>query len=183
MKNQNPRLVAKTRRGTHLLPIRLGLILCLVLSTLPFAACGKSDLHKLHDSLNQAAKALNAAARTNRQLYEGGAYGPVNTDKSVQIRAKAATVIHKANENLILALNLAKGLTEATFDHGKLAVLQALAQAGAGLRTGEQTVDLILQTVATLITQATVIIQAFQSNHLKYVLPEIKTWQIREVNV
>jgi hypothetical protein len=147
------------------------------------AACGASTLSKLHDSLNQAAKSLNAAAKTNHQFYEGGVYGAVGSPNAITTRQKAATVIHDANEKLILALNLAQNLTAATFEQGKLAVLQALADAAAGLSTGNTKIDLVLQSVATIINQAVVLIQAFKSAQLKYVLPEIRTWKLAEVSV
>lgn len=145
------------------------------------AACGASTLSKLHDSLNQAAKSLNAAAKTNHQFYEGGVYGAVGSDPAIAVRQKAATVIHDANEKLILALNLAQNLTAATFEQGKLAVLQALADAAAGLSAGNTKIDLILQSVATIINQAVVLIQAFKSAQLQYVLPEIRTWRMEAV--
>lgn len=146
------------------------------------AACGASTLSKLHDRLNQVAKSLNAAAKTNHSFYEGGVYGAVGSEPAIAIRAKAATAIHDANEKLILALNLAQQLTPATFEQGKLAVLSALADAAAGLHTGNQKIDLVLQSVATLINQAVVLIEAFKSADLRYALPEIRTWQIQEVN-
>jgi len=145
--------------------------------------CGKSDLSKLHDGLSKTAKALNAAVKTNGTLYDGAVYGPVGSPQAIAMRQKVARVIHDSNEHLIRALNLAQNLTAETFEQGKLAVLQALSQAGANLTVGNQTIDLVLQGVATLINQAVVLIQAFQSKHLKYVLPEIKTWRLPEVAV
>ena len=146
-------------------------------------ACGASTLSKLHDRLNQVAKSLNAAAKTNHAFYEGGVYGTVGSDGAIQIRQKAATTIHDANEKLILALNLAQQLTPATFEQGKLAVLSALADAAAGLHVGNQKIDLVLQSVATIINQAVVLIEAFKSADLRIVVPEIRTWQIAEVSV
>lgn len=157
------------------------LALSLTLGSLSQMACGANDLHKLHDTLNKTARALNAAAKTNHSFYESGIYGVKGGDGAIKIRQKAATVIHGANEQLIVALNLAKGLTTETFESGKLGVLQALATAASGLTTGNMNIDLVLQSVATLINQAVVLVQAFQSQHLKYALPEIRTWQIAEV--
>lgn len=144
-------------------------------------ACGANDLHKLHDVLNKAAKLENAAAKSNHAFYEGGIYGPVGSEGAIKIRQKAATVVHDSNEKLIVALNLAKSLTEATFEQGKLAVLQALAQAASGLTTGNQTIDLVLQSIATVINQAIVIVQAFRASDLPSVVPFIQSWQIQEV--
>jgi hypothetical protein len=156
----------------------------LIVGSFTLQGCGKGDdLGKLHDSLNRVAKSLNAAAKTNRTFYESGIYGVTGSPEAITLRQKGATVIHAANEKLILALNLAKGLTTATFEAGKLAVLQALAQASGGLTTGNATFDLVLASIATLITQAVVIIEGFQSHHLKYVLPEIQSWTLEEVTI
>lgn len=153
----------------------------LIFSLLLTSACGPSDLSKLHDSLNKAAKALNAAAKTNRSFYENGMYGTTGSESAVDVRQKAAKAIHDSNEKLIVALNLAKQLTPETFEQGKLQVLQALSEAAAGLKIGNQTVDLVLQSIATLINQAVAIISLFKSSQLQWVLPELKTWQIAEV--
>lgn len=147
------------------------------------ASCGPNDLSALHDRLNQAAKSLNAAAKTNRQFYDGGIYGLVGSAEAIEWRQKGATAIHFANEKLITALNLAKNLTKETFEQGKIGVLTALSQAVASLKTGKQEIDLVLQAVATIITQAVAIIGAFSSADLRYVLPRIQTWQLPEVQV
>lgn len=159
--------------------LTLALASCLIIT----AACGPSTLTKLHDTLNKTAKALNAAAKTNRDFYEQSVYGAVGSTKAIDLRQKAATVIHDSNEKLILALNLAQNLTAATFEQGKIAVLQSLADAAAGLNTGNTRMDLVLQSVATLITQAVALIQIFKASQLQYVLPEIRTWTIAEVSV
>src|SRR6185369_16728669 len=112
--------------------ITLALSYVLVLN----AACGASTLSKLHDTLNKTAASLNAAAKTNHSFYEGGVYGAVASPAAIATRQKAAAAIHDANEKLIVALNLAKGLTAATFEAGKLAVLQSLADAASLLHTG-----------------------------------------------
>ena len=152
----------------------------LLTSSLMFSACGAGTLSKLHESLNKVAKSLNTAAHTNRALYEGGVYGAPGTPQAIEMRAKVAKAVHDSNEKLILALNLAKQLKAETFESGKLAVLQALSQAASGLRVGHQTIDLILQATATLITQAVVLIEAFQAKDLNYVVPRIQSWQIAE---
>lgn len=161
---------------------RLLLVLLLAFTIIFQAACGPSTLSKLHDQLNKVAKSLNAAAKTNHSFYEGSVYGAVGSDAAIAIRAKAATVIHDANEKLILALNLAQQLTPTTFEQGKIAVLGALADAAAMLHTGNVKIDLVLQAVATLINQAVVLIEAFKSAQLRYVLPEIRTWRLEAVN-
>jgi uncharacterized membrane protein len=146
------------------------------------ASCGADDLSKLHDRLNQTAKALNAAAKTNRQFYESGIYGPSGSPQAIEWRQKGAQAIGFANDKLIIALTLAKGLTKETFEQGKLGVLQALSQAVASLHVGKQEIDLVLQGIATIINQAVVIIGAFSSADLHFALPRIQTWKLPEVN-
>ncbi len=87
-------------------------------------------------------------------------------------------------DKLIIALNLAQQLTPATFEQGKLGVLQTLADAAALLHTGNVKIDLVLQAVATLITSAVTLIQSFQATQLElqWALPEIRTWRLEAIN-
>lgn len=147
-------------------------------------ACGPDDLSKLHDILLKTSKTLNTGIKTNGSLYEQGFYGPVGSPEAVAKLHKGAQVIKEAALHLRTALTLAQGLTKETFEAGKLAVLKALADATASMElTGARTLDLILQSVAALITQAVAIVEVFQSTDLPRVLPTIKTWRLPEVNV
>jgi hypothetical protein len=161
----------------------LALLLVLAIGSLGLQGCGKSDLSKLHDHLNTTAKALNAAAKTNRLFYENGTYGPTGSPEAIAFRQKGATAVHTANDKLIVALNLAKALTPATFEQGKLGVLAALAEAKGGLQIGNPAFDLVLSSIITSITTIVALIEAFQSYQLKHVLPEIQSWKIAEVEV
>ena len=162
---------------TAITPTHVGLVALSGLAVTN-AACGVNDLSKLHDTLNETAKALNAAIKTNGQLYDQGVYGPIGSAEAVARLHRGAQIIKDANAHLITALNLAKGLTKETFEPGKLAVLQALTAAVSSMpSTGNQTMDLILQSVATLINQAVVIVQVFKAKDLPRALPEIKTWR------
>lgn len=161
---------------------RLLLALSLIATVLFNQACGASTLSKLHDSLNKTAKALNAAAKTNRSFYESGIYGAVGSPEAIEWRQKGATAIGDANEKLIVALNLAKNLTAESFEIGKIGVLKALSEAAGKLSTGNQNIDLVLQSVALLINNAVVLIEAFKASHLPVVIPEIRKWSLPEVN-
>lgn len=153
-------------------------------ATVTTVACGPDDLSKLHDTLNKTAKALNTAIKTNGTLYEQGVYGPVGSPQALDKLHKGAQIVKDTNQHLIIALNLAKGLTKETFEAGKIAVLQALSSAvGSMPPTGNLTLDLVFQSVATFINQAVAIVQLFQSKDLNYALPRIKTWQLPEVTV
>lgn len=130
-------------------------------------ACGPSDLSKLHDILNKTAKTLDTAIDTNGKLYEQGFYGKVGSAEAVAKLHKGAQIIKDAAIHLKTALTLAEGLTKETFDAGKLSVLDTLARAMSSMpETGVQTLDLILQGVGTLISQAVAIVQLFQSSDL-----------------
>ena len=154
-------------------------------------ACGgPNNLEKLNTNLNQIAHALEAAIDTNGRLYETNAYGQKGSAQAIEMRQRIATVIHNANEYLIQALDIAEGLTKATFEGSKLLILEKLTLAASGLRVGHPTIDLVLQSVATLISQAVAIAQLFNAGDVQYIrraLPalrdHIKAFEdIRELN-
>lgn len=140
-------------------------------------ACGPNDLTRLNDILLKTAKTLDTAIDTNGQLYEGGFYGKVGSPEAVAKLHRGAQLIKDSALHLKTALTLAKGLTNETFEKGKLAVLHALTQATASMETtGSATLDLVLQSVSTLITQAVAIVQLFQSSdvpNLRRVTPQL----------
>ena len=160
---------------THIVPISV--MAGVTAITVTQTACGEGDdLSQLSDVLNKTAKALNAAIDTNGSLYEGGIYGPKGSADAIHMRQRVAKVIGDSNEYLIQALTISKGLTRATFEGSKVAILGKLSLAAQGLKIGHQTVDLVLQTVATLINQAVAIVQLFNASvvdHMKYALPKI----------
>jgi len=166
------------------------LMLVLALTLVTQTACGPDDLGKLNTTLNQVAHSLEAAIDTNGRLYESGIYGAKGSPEAIQLRQKVARVVHDSNEYLIKALELTKGLTKETFATGKLAVLQQLTLASQGLQVGNATIDLVLQSVVTLINQAVGIAQLFKAsdvNNLRYILPKINTHiraleHLRELN-
>jgi hypothetical protein len=153
-------------------------------------SCGPDTLEKLNTTLNQTAHALEAAIDTNGRLYEAGAYGAKGSPGAIEMRQRVARVIHDSNEYLIQALNIAKGLTNATFEGGKLAILEKLSLAATGLTVGHATIDLVLQSVATLINQAVAIAQLFKAgdvNHMDRIIPafdkHLKVFaHVREMN-
>lgn len=153
-------------------------------------SCGPDTLEKLNTTLNQVAHALEAAIDTNGRLYESGAYGLKGSPDAISMRQRVARVIGDSNEYLIQALDITKGLTKATFEGSKLAVLEKLSLAASGLTVGHRTVDLVLQSVAALINQAVAIAQLFKAsdvNHIKRIIPAINRHltafaRIRELN-
>lgn len=126
-------------------------------------ACGPDSLGKLHKSLNAVAHSLEAAVDTNGRLYESGIYGTVGTAPAIETRQKVARAIHDANEYLIQALDIAKGLTKETFEGKKVEILGKLTLAAGQLKIGHATIDLVLQSVAALINQAVAIVQLFEA--------------------
>lgn len=139
-------------------------------------ACGPNTLEKLNTTLNQTAHALEAAIDTNGKLYAAGTYGAAGSPGAIETRQKVARVVHDSNENLIQALNVAKTLTKETFEGRKIEVLQKLSLAASGLSVGNQTIDLVLQSVAALINQAVALVQLFHADDTRYmdrVIPKI----------
>lgn len=153
-------------------------------------ACGPDTLEKLNTTLNKTAHALEAAIDTNGRLYEAGAYGVKGSAGAIEMRQKVARVIHDSNEYVIQALDIAKGLTKETFEGGKLQILEKLSLAATGLHVGHATVDLVLQSVATLINQAVALAQLFKAEdvkHIKRIVPRLDRHlaafgRIRELN-
>ena len=131
-------------------------------------ACDPDTLEKLNTTLNQVAHSLEAAVDTNGRLYEAGAYGVKGSPSAIEMRRRVATVIHDSNEYLIQALDIAKTLTKETFEGSRLLILEKLSLAATGLRVGHQTVDLVLQSVATLINQAVAIAQLFKASDVNH---------------
>lgn len=157
-------------------PAQLALTGAGVTATVATVACGPDTLEKLNTTLNQTVHALEAAVDTNGRLYEAGAYGAKGSPGAIEMRQRVATVIHNSNEFLIQALDIAKGLTKETFEGSKLLILEKLSQAATGLTVGQRTIDLVLQSVATLINQAVSIAQLFQSRdvqHIRYAIPAL----------
>lgn len=146
--------------------------------TVTQTSCGANDLSSLHDILNKTAKALDTAIDTNGKLYEQGFYGRAGSVEAVAKLHRGAQIIKDAALHLKTALTLAQGLTKETFEAGKLGVLDALSKAMTSMPdTGSQTLDLILESVGTLITQAVAIVQLFQSSDLRdirFASPKIK---------
>lgn len=161
---------------THIAPI--GIATGVTAIAVTQTACGPSDLSKLHDILHKTARTLDAAIDTNGKLYEQGFYGKVGSVEAVAKLHRGAQIIKDAAIHLKTALTLAQGLTKETFEAGKLAVLDALSKSMASMpTTGAQTLDLVLQGVATLISQAVAIVQLFQASdipNIRRIHPELK---------
>jgi hypothetical protein len=153
---------------THIVPITI--VTGVTGITITQAGCGddENSLGKLNSVLNSTAKAFEAAIDTNGRLYEAGTYGAKGSPGAIVARQRIASVIHTSNESLIQALQIAKGLTKETFEGSKIAILEKLTAASSGLRIGQPTIDLVLQTVATLINQAVAIVQLFNASDVQY---------------
>lgn len=157
-------------------PAQLALTGVGVTASVSAVSCGPDTLEKLNTTLNQTAHALEAAVDTNGRLYEANAYGAKGSPEAIQMRQRVATVIHTSNEYLIQALDIAKGLTKETFEGSKLLILEKLSLAATGLKIGHATIDLVLQSVATLINQAVALAQLFKAGdveHIKRIVPAL----------
>lgn len=158
------------------------IVLCAVVTQACFSA---GNIRKFKQGLDKAAVVLNSAAKTNRSFYETGVYGSPGSPEAIETRQKVAKAVHDANEWLIKAIEKAKQLKpdSGSFEGDKLEILLSLSKALASLRTGRTDIDLILQSVATLINQAVVIIQSLKSADARYLVPRIQDWQIARVEV
>jgi len=164
---------------------RIATSFLLVAAIISQAACGAGDVRKFKQGLDKAAVVLNSAAKANRNFYESGVYGTVGSPGAIETRAKVAKGIHDSNEFLIKAIEKAKLLKagSVSFEGDKLEILLSLSKAAANLRTGRVEIDLVLQSVALIISQSVAIIQSLKSADVKYLVPAIKDWQIARVEV
>jgi hypothetical protein len=158
-------------------------LVLIVAYSLILTGCGAGDLHQLNTTLDKAAAVMNGAAKSNHSFYESGIYGAVGSDGAIKMRQRVATVIHDANEKLILAIGVAKTLTPATFEGGKLQILAALSDAVSGLHVGNEKADLVLQAIAAVINQAVIIVSTFKASDLKRAMPYLQNLRMPEVAV
>lgn len=165
------------RRNTFI----AGIVLVAVLTQA--SMCSPGTVRKFKQGLDKAAVTLNAAAKTNRSMYEAGIYGTAGSPEAIETRQKVAKGIHDANEWLIKAIEKAKLLKadSVSFEGDKLEILLSLSKAAANLKTGRVEIDLVLQSVALIINQSVGIIQALKSADVKYLIPQIQNWQIARV--
>ena len=150
---------------TRSMAASLLLICALIGFTVPQTACGPSDVHAVKVKLNDAAKILNTAAKSNHDLYESGVYGPAGSPQAIEKRQKVATAIHAANEGLIDALNVAKNIKADNVGPAKAQILQILSsatQALAAAHIGNDKIDLVIQAAAALINDAVILVTALK---------------------
>lgn len=138
--------------------VSLILVCALLGFTVPQTACGPSDVHAVKVKLNDASKILNTAAKSNHDLYESHVV-------DLAARQKVATAIHAANDGLIDALNVAKGITASNVAGGKAQILQILQTAASALSAahiGNDKIDLVIQAAAALINDAVILVTALK---------------------
>lgn len=120
-------------------------------------ACSASDVSKVKKKVADAAAILNTAAKSNRQLYLSGSYGPAGSAEAIAKRQKVATAVHQANEWLSLAVERAAILTASDLPAGKTDIVALLQKAVAVLNTldvGNQNIRLVLTSAVTAINTA-----------------------------
>lgn len=132
-------------------------------------ACSASDISKVKKKVADAAAILNTAAKSNRSLYQSGAYGTVGGPESIEKRQKVATVIHRANEYLSLAVEQAAALQASDLESGKrdiVAILQKATQVLASLDIGmgNENIQLVLQSAITAINAAVTLTLAIKGS-------------------
>jgi hypothetical protein len=128
-------------------------------------SCGPRSERALKVDLNKAASGLNSAAKTNRALYQAH-------EISLEIRKKVATGIYDANEILLVALDVAKGINADNFTGSRAQILSLLSEASsklAGINIGNPKIDLVIQSVIALINTAVQFVSALKSASLRVV--------------
>lgn len=122
------------------------------------AGCDAATLAKAENKLNQAANGLNAAAKTNRRLYQSNVIG-------LEDRQRVARVINFVNAKLDAAIDRAYAIQPgdaAGLAAGKLNVAKLLREATeeiGKLNIGNDELRLALQAVIALINEANAIFQ------------------------
>lgn len=148
------------------------------------SSCAPKNIRQFKEGLDKAAVTLNTAAKLNRTWYEQGVYGVVGSPEAIEWRQKGAKAVFESNEWLIKAIEKAKLLKQGpSFEGDKLDILLSLSKAAASLETGRPEIDLVLQSVALIISQSVAIIQALKSADVRYIVPRIQGWQIARVEV
>lgn len=120
-------------------------------------ACSASDVSKVKKKVADAAAILNSAAKSNRGLYQSGAYGAVGSPEAIAKRQKVATVVHQANEYLSLAVERAATLTASDLPTGKTDIVKLLNQAIGvlnALNIDNENIRLVITTAVTAINAA-----------------------------
>lgn len=128
-------------------------------------ACSESDVSKVKKKVADAAAILNTAAKSNRSLYQSGLYGPTGQPEAISKRQRVATVVHRANEYLSLAVERAATITAADLDIGKGDVVRLLQQAITelnALQIDNENIKLILQSAIAAINAAVILTQAIK---------------------
>ena len=152
------------RHSRRLIPLILALAIW-------SAACGGlSTPRKIKTDLGKVAAGLNSAAKTNRQLYQSAVYGAVGSPQAIAMRQKVAGVVYESNEVLIVALDIAKGITADNFAASKTQILALLSTAASKIAAANivnPQINLILQAVAALINNAVVLVQSLTSADIR----------------
>ena len=120
-------------------------------------ACSASGVSKVKKKVADAAAILNTAAKSNRSLYQTGAYGTVGSPGAIEKRQKVATVIHQANEYLALAVERAANLQASDLEIGKqniVGLLQQATQVLSSLNIDNENIRVALASAVTAINAA-----------------------------
>lgn len=120
-------------------------------------ACSESDVSKVKKKVADAAAILNAAAKSNRSLYQSGLYGAVGSPEAIGKRQRVATVVHQANEFLALAVERAANLQASDLSVGRDQIVKLLNEATAVLSTlniDNENIRLVIQSAVAAINAA-----------------------------
>jgi hypothetical protein len=144
-------------------PYRISaLVLSLILISQLAFVCSSSDVHKIKVKVDQGATLLNAAAKTNRDLYQSGVYGAVGSAVAIAKRQKAAKAIHEANGLLSEAVEVAATLKAGDTGSAVIDLLQQALTALASAHIGNPQMDLAIQAAVAIINDAVMLARSLK---------------------
>lgn len=129
------------------------IIVALMVTACPFGAKTPTDIDKVENKLGQAANALNALAKTNRELYRKNVISLVERQRAAGIINKANSVLDRI-EGRVYSIDPAN---PGSISAGKTDLVALLQEAGKYLgevNFGPQELRLAAQAVIALLNEA-----------------------------
>jgi cell division protein FtsB len=141
------------RLARRQLALMLLLALAIANTACPFGVKSPSDVEKVENKLNQGANALNALAKTNRELYRQNVINLEN-------RRTVAAVINKANSALDKVTERVYQINPgdpSSISTGKLDVIKLMEEVNQYLNeinVGNEQIRIAAQAIITIINEA-----------------------------
>ena len=127
-------------------------------------ACSSSNVHKIKVKVDQAASILLATAKSNRELYRSGVYGPAGSPQAIATRQKVAKGIHDANEYLSDAVETAAALQPGMSGQAVIDLLNKAVAELVATRIGNDKIDTLIQAAVAAINSAILLANGLKGN-------------------